>query len=506
MSSADPLYIEESKELGIFRQHVIGQLLQQKCQIGHINMAFDILKQCMHKMYGSTNIALLVEKSVCISEVDKFSNIARTAVEQAGWANSTTRTIIALLKKMLTYTAISRQFIQRVTTRKVATPYARELGKKYGSLSPDDPVRIMLEEWLEVIKMRTNARSVQSQRNIMRFLLNHCIPGLKMDLNHMPKYITGYVEEHLNAYTIRTICGTSNITSKKNWLTLFVHYMLKCPDQPLQDKWFPPRMRCTFNPDDTMIDDGSDKHKIPVDELEAIYTATEDNTLNRLMFVFMLTTGLRVGGLMNIKTEHVATINGKDILVKDTGRTLEKGYKWVTFMIAAQVKTLIFEWIACYRPAIDSPYLFPGRNGKMSTANVRYRFKTIIKKAGLSGSHLHPHALRHTFAHMMLKTGNAVETVAKLLHHASPKTTQQFYLRESAVEVAARANIPWLDNNNAPKGPIIPIFLGQHHRPVQDEKTERKRAKKSKNRRKAMASLEMFNDTEKKKLSPVHEK
>lgn len=485
--NAEPTFIEESKELGILRQIATGTLLQNKCQIGHIHMAFDILKQCLYQMYNHTNISILVQNSVYVAEASKFSNFAREAVRFAEWSKSTIRTILSILKKILTFTAISREFLRKITLREVSEPYTIELGKRYGSMDRDDPIRVRLDNWLSIVKTHGRCKSKQSLRNIMRFILNHCVPGFSLDINAVPDETSDYIGKRLNAATVQKICGHSNVSTKRNWLLIFVRDIMKC-QKPLEDSWF--RIEQKRHGDPTQIDDGSDKHRILTSELEQLHAASENSVLDRLIFMIMLTTGMRIGGLINIKTEHVAHINGTDVIVQNTGRTLEKGSKWVTFIIAQPVQQLIFQWITSYRPAIDSPYLFPGRNGQISTGNVRYRFKHLVQRAGLSGPHLHPHALRHTFAHMMLKTGNAVETVAKLLNHANPKTTQQFYLKESAIEVASRANIPWLDKSNIPSEPVIPKFLSKQSHNEEIDKTSKRNTKR---RRKAMASLDMFN-------------
>jgi len=101
--------------------------------------------------------------------------------------------------------------------------------------------------------------------------------------------------------------------------------------------------------------------------------------------------------------------------------------------------------------------------------------------------------MRHTYGHMLLETGNPVETVAKLLGHSSSKTTEKFYLKESAGEVAKRANIPWLDQSKAPSAPVVPDFLlNNGSAAAAKKKEERIITKQRKNKRKMMASMSMF--------------
>jgi len=46
--------------------------------------------------------------------------------------------------------------------------------------------------------------------------------------------------------------------------------------------------------------------------------------------------------------------------------------------------------------------------------------------------------------------------VAKMMGHASSKTTEMYYLKESAVEASKRCNIPWLVKD---KPEQLPSFL-----------------------------------------------
>jgi integrase len=211
------------------------------------------------------------------------------------------------------------------------------------------------------------------------------------------------------------------------------------------------------------------------------------------MYMILITTGMRVGGLAQIKIEHVAIMMTNDVEIKQSGRTIEKGKKWFTFMMNEQVRTLMYDWIVNHRPADPSPYVFPGQCASrchITTTTIRNVFQGWCKAAGLTGKEFHPHALRHSYAHILLESGNTVDVVSKLLNHSSTKVTEQFYLKENASEVAERANIPWLVKENKKKRQIVPAFLVQ-----QTARTPKDDARQKKKRRKAMAGLEMFNDS-----------
>ena len=112
----------------------------------------------------------------------------------------------------------------------------------------------------------------------------------------------------------------------------------------------------------------------------------------------------------------------------------------------------------------------------------------MCNDCGLNGKEFHPHALRHSFAHILLESGNSVDLVPKCLNHSSTSITEAFYLKESAAQVAARASIPWLQGEKEQPRDPLPRFLGE--RAVQGSKghQERKRRKIDKQ----LQNLEMF--------------
>ena len=129
----------------------------------------------------------------------------------------------------------------------------------------------------------------------------------------------------------------------------------------------------------------------------------------------------------------MANIENNSYKVKAQGRTKEKGNKWVNFALTTAVQGKLTDWLTSHRPANPSPYLFPGSvDGHMSTDAIRDTFKRLCIAAGLHGKEFHPHALRHTYAHLLLETGNSVDIVAKCLNHSNSKVTEQFYLKENA--------------------------------------------------------------------------
>jgi len=65
------------------------------------------------------------------------------------------------------------------------------------------------------------------------------------------------------------------------------------------------------------------------------------------------------------------------------------------------------------------------RGGPLSVAGIRWIISQYGDRSGL-GKHIHPHALRHSFATHLVNSGCDVRVVQELLGHASISTTQRY--------------------------------------------------------------------------------
>ena len=466
-----PVFISETSEFQILKKDK-NNILLEKYKKSQINLAFDILKNVLYKRYGSEYSIpdFIKNANQLFTESETFSKYMLEYFELKNWSNNTRKTLFQVLKTIFKNIAISDSFIKRLTISKSVclSKYDNTiiLKREYHIMNDDHPVKKRLTDWITIIKQKSKNKSPQSIKSIISFYINKCIPKINIRLECWDISTVDLTEK-----TVKSICVNLKYF---NWFNLF------CSEILLTKLPFT-RDQLNINNENNFYDgdyNSGDKHVILIYELEQIYKETQKSSIfDQLMFMLMITTGMRVGGFINIKLNHVCKIHNNTINILDSGRTLEKGNKWFEFIINNQVKILLQSWIIKERSS-NSDFLFPSfvtKYGHISDNTVRLHFKNLCTRAGVSGKHIHLHALRHSYAHILLNCGNEISVISKLLNHSNTQTTEHFYLKETATQVVNRANIPWLNPENKPSTKIIPDFLNNKHFNEQTKKNERKK-------------------------------
>lgn len=138
------------------------------------------------------------------------------------------------------------------------------------------------------------------------------------------------------------------------------------------------------------------------------------NPKHKLLVSLMYGSGLRVREVTHLKVsdfsfeEDIGWVRGG------------KGNKDRPFIIPQKIKEQLKEY--CEE---NSYWLFPGRNGCLSTRSVQ----EIVRLAGLNAKlkkHVHPHIFRHSFTTHLLENGIDVNSVQSLLGHVRPETTLSY--------------------------------------------------------------------------------
>lgn len=164
-------------------------------------------------------------------------------------------------------------------------------------------------------------------------------------------------------------------------------------------------------------------------ELESLLTAIskDSNIMAANMMKLALFTGMRRGELFKLKWEYI-DFNRHFILLKDP-----KGEQDQKIPINDGAKRILKD-----HPRTDSPYVFPGRDGRQRT-DITKAVNRIKKDAGLPKDFRSLHGLRHVYASMLASSGQVdMYTLQKLLTHKSPQMTQRYaHLRDDALKQAS---------------------------------------------------------------------
>lgn len=446
-----------TEEWVIFRALVNADYIKYKIQQAHITMAMNILYEVLIKLLNEPSIIKLSHSIANAAYFSHITSIFQNIISAKMWQRTTSACIVRVIHKILETTTVPKPIIRCFKLPCSKKTWNSVLGKKCGRLPQNHPVRSKLEDWCITLKKYSKNQSDGSLKNVIHFYLSELLPKMSIDIFNWPDNLEEIVLKHLsNKDFVESICCADY--KKYHWIQLFSKKIAKFNNFDVVEieKIFKKK---------TCVDFDGDAHKISSDDLEKIQNVAKQDLEDELFFMTLITTGMRIGGFINMKTLDVAELQNGKWIAKQQGKTMEKGPKIFNFLIHAKVQELLSDWLNKKRGFDPSEYVFPGKfEGPRTTAYFRKRFNVMCLKANLEGKQFHPHALRHSYASMLLKSGNSAEIVAKLINHNNSATTQKYYLKESVREVTERANIPWitktLPNKKRPND-FVPNFLIQ---------------------------------------------
>jgi integrase/recombinase XerC len=162
-------------------------------------------------------------------------------------------------------------------------------------------------------------------------------------------------------------------------------------------------------------------HTLSPDEMGRLLDGSEDAPLSvqdRAIFELIYSSGLRLSELVGLDLTSVDRNSGE---VRVTG----KGSKERIVPVGAKALAALETWLAVrHQIAKDDLALFVGARGaRISPRVVQSRLNTLALSQGIT-QHVHPHALRHSFASHVLQSSGDLRAVQEMLGHASLSTTQ----------------------------------------------------------------------------------
>jgi integrase/recombinase XerD len=176
-------------------------------------------------------------------------------------------------------------------------------------------------------------------------------------------------------------------------------------------------------------------------EVEAVLDAPDRQTWSgqrdHAWLLLMITSGIRVGELVNLRRLDVSAGRPAHIVV------IGKGRKQRIIPLEKTTTTTLAAWTRANPASPESPvFSARGRSGPMSSDAVAQRvaFHTTsaaLEVPTLKAKTVTPHTFRHTCAMRMLASGIDITTIALWLGHASPAATRHYLHADLALKQRA---------------------------------------------------------------------
>lgn len=238
------------------------------------------------------------------------------------------------------------------------------------------------------------------------------------------QYFSSYDQltvENLNAYRANLIDNYLPATVNQR-IHAFNHFLLfleeKHPDSYPELRKF--RFTSLKMPRNSFQD-----HVISTEDCQLLQTRLKEEKQDFWYFVvrFLVTTGVRVSELTQIKIEH---------LNQGYLDLYSKGGRIRRIFITDSLCHETLNW--CKARGQKSGLIFVHKNGRpITTRGVHSQLTHFAKRYGIDPTTAYPHAFRHRFAKNFLQRSGDISLLADLLGHESIETTR-IYLTKSGKE------------------------------------------------------------------------
>lgn len=165
--------------------------------------------------------------------------------------------------------------------------------------------------------------------------------------------------------------------------------------------------------------------------LKAILEASRASKRDYAMLMFLASTGIRRGGLANLKLSDL-NLDQTDDRLRRRATVLEKGNKERTVIMNRETLVALEDYLTERpKPDIDRDYVFlcrsPGQPWhRISEDGISGMVERYKAELGLTGP-CSPHQFRHRWARSKLMQGMELSQVSKLLGHEDVSLTVRYY-------------------------------------------------------------------------------
>jgi len=272
----------------------------------------------------------------------------------------------------------------------------------------------MLDSWVRHLRAEN-----KSESTIAAYW--YAVYGLDQFLlfSGMPREVGVITREYIEAYIADQLQTRSPATAHQRYRGLRQYF-----------KWLAEEGEVTESPMIHMKPPILPEKPVPVVEVEKLRKlladcdASFEGRRDEAILRVFIDTGARLGEVASLK---LAGEDGGDVdLNGGVLRVLGKGRRQRLLPVGARTVKGIDRYLRKRRqhPAAETPWLWLGRRGQMTSSGIRQMIWRRSDDAGIG--RIHPHMLRHTFAHQWLEAGGSEGDLMKLTGWRSRVMVQRY--------------------------------------------------------------------------------
>lgn len=249
------------------------------------------------------------------------------------------------------------------------------------------------------------------------------------DLRAVPVDVTHVDREQLEAFILHLRDTRSASTANNRYRAIQQLF-----------KWLYEENEIEVNPFDRMRPPKMEEGEVPVvdaADLRKLFKVCEgtdfDARRDLALFTFMLDTGARLGEVAGLKLEHL------DFSL-EVALVLGKGRRERALPLSPKTVKLLDRYVRARRRTrhVSLPWLWVGARGRLTSSGIAQALKRRSTEAGIAPP-LHPHQLRHSFAHRFLSAGGNEGDLMRLVGWQSRQMVSR-YAASAADERAREAH------------------------------------------------------------------
>lgn len=280
------------------------------------------------------------------------------------------------------------------------------------------------EENEKFIGMFISSKEVEgcSKRTIKYYkeIIENFVYSFEKSIKHI---ITDDIRKYLSEYKEKSNCNSVTIDNLRRVLSSFFSwlededYIIKSPVRRIH------RIKTAQTVKETFTDENIEKMR---DEC--------NNVRNLALVELLISTGIRVGELVNLNVQDV-NFEERSCIV------LGKGNKQREVYFDARTKIHLLQYLNSRKDENEALFVSMKKPHKrLSISGI----ELIIRKLGIESevNKVHPHKFRRTLATMAIDKGMPVEQVQKLLGHVKIETTMHYAMvNQNNVKISHRKYI-----------------------------------------------------------------